>query len=292
MRIVLTTVAALLGLCFPVSAGAAMPAGVPGAWCDWEVPSVCYSHEDGDDYTFTQSNPAEVWYVYVRDTTGVRLFTSTGCASVHDSWIAASGAGSCTRMRGWYQYHHFARRHQYQATYAWLKSYYITFIASDGVVMDASTKIRPDVQVYEPFNRPDCSQASPLVTTDSDGRLIPKPDAPADYVSFCYPSYVAPTTETTTEPATETTEEADPVPVAPTAALSCRSMLVPRRGVVRVTARHATCGVAQGLLRAYLRTGRARAGWNCISITFRAVARAKCVRTGRAGSEIVGTWRR
>lgn len=280
-------------LAFPATSSAALPSGVPGvvpgAWCDYTDPSLCYSSEPTDRYERVDFS-YETWG-YVKAGSGERMMKASTCTSVAYAPATTSSPTGCNAIKGRTASHRLKRFHVYNWRSHWLEAWYMTFTFTDGTTI-VDTNYHPWVSINQTLNHPECGDAfNNPYTTIANGEQVPKPDAPAEYIAYCYPTTTPEATTTdTTDPSS--TQPDDPAPTTTTKPANCRAIAVPGEGRVSVMASHTNCGVAHGLLRTYLRTDRNPRGWNCISISFAKMSRAKCVRLGRARAEVTGVWRR
>lgn len=310
MRKFMICVSVVTYLMCAANARAALPPGVPGAWCDYEEPSKCYTHEETDPYNVTLSNPAEVHWIYRKDSTGVRSFSMAAlqCSVIHEYGTAPTHSGACMRIRGQIAIHYFKRLHKYEWEYPFTTAYYVTFIAQDGVVSDKSAVGGKDVQINEQFNKPDCraGNRNPYVVVIDDGaRTAPTADAPADYVAYCFP--VLPPTPPVPMPPTDPTP---PVPVPPTCTTDdannghgndcdghddgnkCEKYTMRGIGAVRVFRKNTGCSTAK-VLASRVTAGKPVAGWWCTVQHIGKIRAGRCVKSSgaKAGSIVGLRWR-
>lgn len=285
-------------LMFPQAAHAdPLPPAVPGAFCDYYAPAICYAHSTSDEHRVSYGTSSE--WILVRVTDGARDFSSTrlGCTMTYFPPVAAPFfSGSCRAVRGLRVYHRWLRYHDFRTNSPYLDANFGLFASDDGAVVPLPG-YKPRVFYDARYDSIDCE----AYTRTLNDNLAPTADAPAEVIATCFPNYVPPTPTTTTGTTTTTTttddgnnghgDETDGTDES-NPGQRCEHVRMRRIGTVRLFRRNANCGIAIGLARSVTR-GNPVAGWSCTIQHIGRVRAGRCVRSGGARSgNIVGLrWR-
>lgn len=285
-RAVVLATAVFSVLAMPPCSNAALPDGVPGAWCDLNTPTHCYTYQDAD--SISQFDFAGSESAFQRDSTKIVSSNSQGCSIINGSGDLhpVHNAASCTRVSGHRRVYYFEHYHSYN-THAMLEATWVVFVTAGGVTHNFSPSSNGQVLLFPQNDAIDCFGY--LITDQGPWHL--KPDAPADVFTACADKEEKPSG---TEPLPDTTTNPDePKPVVQEKG-TCPVVAVAKKGRVAVTRDGLSCFAARTTIAKYLRSGKAPAGYVCVSIRSKKIVTGKCVASGAARSKsatVVGRYR-
>lgn len=284
-RIVATVSFLVAALCIVTPANAAE---VPEAWCSSYDPALCYTQSATDAHSTERTTVGASYFIYVKDSTSVRSFTSTGCSAVniYGQSNPTRNSTTCTKIPGYYVTHRFKRYHKYRPRYNYLDATYHLFVADDGITTDASSRMAPGVLYYANFDSADCYDAtSNPVTQDANAQYVFTAAAQQDFKDACAgkvkePGTTKPAPITITPPSTDTTT-------------MCPVVTVGAKKTKIVTV-NLPCLTGRTVMAKYLKTGREPSGFVCVSAKLGRNKIGKCVKEGSGRAKrptVTGTYR-